>query len=142
MIALLVALERRIGAGNLVFAIFLTGMLVLWGLNSIWGHFSRERLRNRAETAEAAAATAMHNAANANAAGANAAATRQALDEQLPPLRNAASVRAHAIEADYANPAPTDHDLLPPDARVLRELEAQEREARAAADRLRRARAR
>lgn len=141
MIGLLATAERRIGSGNLVFLIFLTGMLALWGVNSAWRHFSIKHLRDRAETAEAAAATAQANAANANAGAANATATRAALDWQLPPLRAATATRATAIESDYANPTPTDADLLPPDPRVLRELEAQEREARAAGDRLRRTRA-
>ena len=141
MIAMLGWIERRIGAGNLAFVIFLVGMLVLWGLQAAWGGWSRNRLRDRAETAEAAAEIAQHNAGAANAGAEAATAARSALDEQLPPLRAATESRSEAIDA-YEDPDQTDADLLPPDAGVLRQLEIQEREARAAADRLRRTRTR
>lgn len=105
-----------------------------------WGQFSSWRAGNwkdRAKDAQAAAGAAQANADSANAGAANATLTRQNMDAGTVTVRVETEAAARRIEG-YANrPAPV-ADLAPVDPDVVRELEAAEDRARAAADRLRR----
>lgn len=123
VVALLVVTALVLIVGSLAF-----GKLGWWRAE-VW--------QQRAETADQAARTAQANAESANAGAANATQTRSQMDAGTVTVRVETEAAAQRIEEHANHPSPV-VDLEPVDAGVLRELEAAETRARAAADRLQR----
>lgn len=130
----------RPSLGQTIYMAVVGGLLLIAVALFAWGQFSAWRAgswKDRAKDAEAAAGTAQANADSANAGAANASLTRQNMDASTVTVRVETEAAAQRIEG-YANrPAPV-ADLSPVDPDVVRELDAAEARARAAADRLRR----
>ena len=130
--------------GQAVYTGIVAVLLLIAVVMFAWGQFQSWRSgtwKGRAQDAAAAAKTAQGNADSANAGAENATATRASIDAGTITVRVETEESARRIESYAYHPAPA-ADLAPVDPDVLRELEAAERQARAAADRLQRARTR
>jgi len=116
----------------LVLAVQVLGARLGWWRAGVW--------KERAQESAAAATQAQAEAKSANAGAENATVTRQAVDLIVTTVPAKAEASAQRIE-NYAPavPAPA---AGPADPDVMRELEEAEASARAAANRLQRARAR
>lgn len=111
-----------------------------------WQGWRARHWKDAAQHNAQAAATAQANATSANAGAANATQTRAAVDATASAARDVASpsatrIRDHADDPSTSPPATgAGAGTVPAD--VVRELREGERRARAAADRLQRARGR
>lgn len=128
--------------GQAVYQGIVAVLLLIAVVMFAWGQFQSWRSgtwKGRAEDAAMAARTAQGNADSANAGAANATATRTNVDTGTFTVRveteqSAGRIEAHAPESAAA--------VRTADPDILRELADAESRARAAADRLQRARTR
>jgi len=103
-----------------------------------WAEWKLRRTEAALEVAVGKAAVAETNAANADGAAQNATVTRAEMDASTSTIRDTAAAAAERIENDVDElPIPTGADPSSDlDPSVLREIQAADRKARSAADRV------
>lgn len=128
--------------GQTVYTSIVAALLLIAVAMLAYGQYQSWRSgtwKGRAEQAATAAKVAQGNADSANAGAANASATRTNIDAGTFTVRVETEQSAGRIEA---HEPPSAAAVRPADPDILRELADAERQARAAADRLQRARPR